>query len=158
MNINLLKEYATVNKLDWRILRAILMNESSGKGFTDKGNVISRFEPAVYKRYRKLFPAMPEKELTCQSTSWGIAQIMGFNYNVLGYNSAIDMLEAFKVSEDEQVKAFLKFCTFYKKGRFLKALQSLDYHLISYLYNGKNYSDNKYDIHLKEHMKEIALA
>lgn len=64
----------------------------------------------------------------------GMGQIMGFNYKAAGYDSAKEMFEAFSTSEEEQIKAMIRFIS--NNPRMLKALQDGDLETFIRLYNG----------------------
>lgn len=66
-------------------------------------------------------------------TSWGLPQMMGFNYRLAGYDSVEAMIRAFADSEDAQIEAM---------GRFIRArglddeLRALDWRGFARGYNG----------------------
>lgn len=71
------------------------------------------------------------------SISMGGAQIMGFNYATLGYDTVQQMFDAFSVSERDQIIGFFNFV----RGRTsesprIAALQALDFVTFARLYNG----------------------
>ena len=45
------------------------------------------------------------------STSWGIGQIMGFNYAAAGYSSVEEMVAQLCLNEDNQLQAMARFIT-----------------------------------------------
>jgi len=49
-------------------------------------------------------------ERAAQSASWGGTQVMGFNYGLIGYASAFDMVNAFARDPRWQVLGFFDFC------------------------------------------------
>jgi len=67
------------------------------------------------------------------SISMGAPQIMGFNYQVVGYASVQHMFEAFAASERAQVAGFFTFVS--TKGA-VPMLQSSDFKSFARLYNG----------------------
>ncbi len=67
------------------------------------------------------------------SISMGAPQIMGFNYQVVGYGSVQHMFKAFAASERAQVAGFFKFVS--NKGA-VPMLQSSDFEKFAKLYNG----------------------
>lgn len=71
------------------------------------------------------------------SISMGGAQIMGFNYPTLGYDTVQQMFDAFSASERDQILGFFNFL----RGRAtesqrIAALQALDFVTFARLYNG----------------------
>lgn len=67
------------------------------------------------------------------SISMGLAQIMGFNYNMVGYPSVEAMFDAFNTEERIQLIGFFDFV---KSRKAILALQNKDYVLFARLYNG----------------------
>jgi len=165
MNSALLEIFGIEREVDWKILASILMVESGGKGFYANGNIKKRYEPGIYagllrKKQNKITRILPglkkswvakhsEEQLSLMSTSYGIAQIMGWHYPALGYQSVEEMVRDYSADEDNQTNSFLKFVTFYRYGKFLKALKDLDYKKIAIMYNGAGYKRNGYDKKLK---------
>lgn len=162
-NLNILKDFANQYKIDWRILAAILMKESNQQGSDNKGKIKFRLERHILSGFRdvklgirKRHPALPglkpewicahnEDELNLLSSSWGMAQIMGYWYNLLNYEDVKDMIDAWQDSEEIQIRDFCLFCVRYNNGRFLKALQEMNYQSIAMQYNGKGFAQNNYD-------------
>ncbi len=81
------------------------------------------------------------------STSFGLGQIMGFNYSLAKYSSVIDMIASFNDSEANQLKGMLSFIK--NNNQMFKALQSKDWAGFASLYNGSGYKEFKYDVRLK---------
>ena len=83
---------------------------------------ISMYKDIVYPKWTKTFykTGMDEwnrlnkaisinKEAALESASWGLAQIMGFNYKMCDCKSVEEFVEKMKSSELEQLKLFLMF-------------------------------------------------
>jgi hypothetical protein len=81
-----------------------------------------------------------------EATSWGLFQIMGFHWSRLGYADVFAFVEAMKVSEAEQLDAFVRFVLADKA--MLAALQARKWAKFAELYNGKAYAENLYDVKL----------
>ncbi|WP_323842960.1 N-acetylmuramidase family protein [Moraxella sp. Pampa] len=77
------------------------------------------------------------------SASWGMFQIMGENWQMLGYESIDDFVEQMNASETQHLNAFVRFIKT-KKG-LLDALQKGDWEKVFTLYNGKAYKKLGYD-------------
>jgi hypothetical protein len=78
-----------------------------------------------------------------QSTSWGIAQIMGFNSRNAGYPYPAEMVAAFTASEDAQVLAMAQFI---RADRVMTdALKRGNWQVFARSYNGPSYAKNEYD-------------
>jgi len=86
-----------------------------------------------------------DQEAALKSASWGMFQIMGFNFADCGYKNAFEFVTAMKLNAGQQLKAFLGFCS--KNPAFIKAAKSKDYAGIARSYNGNDYGD--YDVRIK---------
>lgn len=132
---------------------AVLSVESSGKPFGSDGRLIINFEPKQFvkkvpgeytfpggtqsKEYEALDKAIAINEYYAYwSTSMGMAQIMGFNHSIVGYDSPIKMFDAFQSSDLEQVKSFFRFCEKNKGGILARAASIDDFATFAYYYNG----------------------
>lgn len=84
-------------------------------------------------------------ECAYQSTSWGQFQIMGENWQVLGYQSVDDFVNQQYTSESLQLEAFVRFIEIKtgviagKKVVLLDALKEKNWDVVFTLYNGANY-------------------
>ena len=68
-----------------------------------------------------------------QSCSWGLFQIMGFNYKICGYNNVFDFVNDMYKSENEHLKAFIQFI---KNNNLSKLLKYKNWREFSRRYNG----------------------
>lgn len=94
------------------------------------------------------------EEVACLSTSWGLPQILGENFKVAGFGSALEMVKAMAVSEKNQVEAMIRFITSSPKMR--DALKAHDWPTFARLYNGAGYKQNGYDTKLAVAYKKAA--
>ena len=83
------------------------------------------------------------EEAALMSCSWGQFQIMGENWQDLGYKSVFEFVEQMQTSESLQLEAFIRFIET-KKG-LLTALQKEDWDTVFRLYNGSNYKKLGYE-------------
>lgn len=83
-----------------------------------------------------------------KSASWGLGQIMGFNYELLGYSHVEDMIIDCHKGEYYQAKQIFNFCSNHPSGRVIKALKNKDWRTFAYFYNGESYQRNNYDVKL----------
>ncbi len=107
------------------------------------------WRPSVYESWRTCHTGQDEEWRVFEfarslddtaaklSISMGGAQIMGFNYAALGYDSVQQMFDAFSTSERAQIIGFFNFV----RGRTaeskrIAALQALDFVAFAQLYNG----------------------
>lgn len=94
-----------------------------------------------YPRFNLAFSIDPESAM--KSASWGLFQIMGFNYAAAGYATIGEFVDAMKESEGKQLLAF---CQFIKSNKGLhNALKKHDWETVAKLYNGVAYKKNNYD-------------
>lgn len=77
------------------------------------------------------------------SCSWGQFQIMGENWQDLGYSSIQAFVDQMQTNESLQLEAFIRFIKT-KKG-LLPALQKEDWDTVFRLYNGPNYKKLGYE-------------
>lgn len=86
-----------------------------------------------------------------QATSWGLFQIMGYHYRLLGYDSAKSMSIDLQSTIQPNVSAFGKFLR--NKG-LIDNLRNKEWDKFARLYNGPAYKLNKYDTNIaKEYAK-----
>jgi peptidoglycan hydrolase-like protein with peptidoglycan-binding domain len=80
------------------------------------------------------------------SASYGLFQIMGFNYKACGFEDVQSFVRAMSASEGDQLDAFVSFV----KGdkNLLSAIQSKNWASFAEHYNGPAYAENKYDTKL----------
>jgi peptidoglycan hydrolase-like protein with peptidoglycan-binding domain len=76
-----------------------------------------------------------DKECAQSSTSWGMFQLMGFNYKVCGYETLEAFIKDIYSNEDLQLAAAVKFIK--NNPALLKAVKAKDFLNIALLYNGK---------------------
>lgn len=120
-----------------------------------KGNeniLYPKWEKGHYKggigEYDRLEQARKiNREAADASASWGMFQIMGFNYAACGEES----IESFVCSMCEsEFKQLLLTANFIKKNsQMLQALQARDWAVFAKCYNGPAYAQNRYDVKLE---------
>jgi hypothetical protein len=165
------------SNIDENVLRAFIAVESGGRGFAENGKLIIQFEPAWFKRKAPYAPSGKwslnkierqaaeweafndafkiDPNAAMESTSIGLPQIMGFHWQRLGYDSVGAMWDDFKVSEQNQIKALVKFLETDK--RLYRAVMEKDWHMIAMSYNGAGYAAQAFRLGIKpynEQMKE----
>ena len=91
-------------------------------------------------------------EAALKSTSWGLFQIMGFNYEKVGYENVAEFVAAMGSDEREQLDAFIRFIKNTKrKGKtLLEYLKNEDWESFAKFYNGPAYKKNDYHNKLKK--------
>ena len=155
------------------VIRAVALVESSGKGFDASGRCVLRFEPHIFSAYShgkfdashpklsnpvfspQRFGGWPEYEEAVKldanaamlACSWGMFQIMGFNFSSCGFSSVGAFVEAHQKSESAQLDAW---CQFLISQKLIPLLQSRDWAAFARRYNGEGYSVNHYDSRIRD--------
>lgn len=87
------------------------------------------------------------RECALKSCSWGLGQLMGFNYHLCGFNDLQSFINAMYADEKSQLSAMVNFL---KSKGLLKAMQNKDWHKIALNYNGKKYRKFNYHVKLEQ--------
>lgn len=82
------------------------------------------------------------------SASYGLFQIMGFNYSYCGFSNVEDFYTEMCISESSQLQIFVSFLLHKDNKSMLQALRNGNWAKFASLYNGPNYEDNDYDTKL----------
>lgn len=82
-----------------------------------------------------------------KSASWGLGQIMGFNYEACGYSDVSAFVKDMEVSEAKQLEIMFKFI---QSKQLIDELRREDWEGFASLYNGEGYKVNQYDSKLNE--------
>lgn len=85
--------------------------------------------------------------------SWGIGQVMGMNWESLGYPSLQDFINDMYESEAKQLEAM---CRFIKVNGLVDEMQRKDWVTFARVYNGMAYRKNQYDIKLAKAYAKFA--
>lgn len=168
-----IKNAARELSVDEAILRAVIWVEANGAGFLPDGRPKILFErhkfhklteakyDATYPNVSNVKPGgygSPESEWSrlyvaaqldadaaVMSASWGLGQIMGFNWKACGEKSLMGFVLAMHNSEDSQLMLMAQFI---KSSGAVKYLRGKDFAGFAGSYNGPNYAINKYDAKL----------
>lgn len=84
-------------------------------------------------------------EAAHKSASWGLGQIMGFNFSSIGYATLKEFIDDMYESEAKQLKAMGMFL---KANNLIGKLQRHDWAGFARGYNGSAYAKNQYDVKL----------
>lgn len=85
--------------------------------------------------------------------SWGIGQVMGMNWESLGYPSLQDFINDMYESEAKQLEAM---CRFIKVNGLVDDMQRKDWVTFARVYNGVAYRKNQYDTKLAKAYAKFA--
>lgn len=75
-----------------------------------------------------------DESAALQSTSFGIPQIMGFNYRIGGFVNVLQLVDYLKADELNHYKIFIAYL---EQRGIIQYIKSYDYNKIAELYNGK---------------------
>ena len=92
-------------------------------------------------------------EPALKSASWGMGQVMGFNFAIAGHKTASRMVQSMVRSEDAQLAAMAGFL---KANGLAEKLVRKDWSGFTKLYNGSTYWQNQYDVKLAEQYQRFA--
>jgi hypothetical protein len=158
-------------------LHAFIEAETRGSGFDDQGRPRILFErhkfykylPASKRdaavkaglaspkaggygkestQYAKLERAIAiDRKAALYACSWGLAQIMGFNHKLAGYDDVEEMVAAFMEDEENHLAAAVQFI---QNTKLDDELRRHDWAGFAKGYNGPDYRINRYDEKLAE--------
>lgn len=128
-----------------------------------KGNeniLYPKWEKGHYKggigEYDRLEQARKiNREAADASASWGMFQIMGFNYAACGEESIGSFVRSMCESEFKQLLLTANFIK--KNSQMLQALQAKDWAVFAKCYNGPAYAQNSYDVKLEAAYQKYSL-
>lgn len=166
---------AKVLDCDVAAIKAFAKVESRGSGFLPDGRPVILFERHIFhrmlkqkgitcddtsicstrtggylggsKEHDRLEKAVKiDREAALQSASWGMFQVMAFNWKLCGYTSLQDFINAAYRSEADHLNMFVGFI---KANRtLLEAVRNKNWDIAARIYNGPGYKKNAYDVKL----------
>ena len=86
-----------------------------------------------------------------ESASWGIGQVMGYHWKVLGYASLQAFINAMYKDEVSQLEAM---CRYIQVNGLVSTLKNKDWKAFARGYNGSAYAKNSYDTKLANAYKK----
>lgn len=162
---------ATLLGVDPASVRAVVAVECSGSGFLADGRPkilferhwfykltplpVSKTRPDISnprsggylggaREWNRLNAAISfDRTAALKSASWGLGQVMGFNYRAAGYSDVEDFVAAMHVSEGKQMEAMMNFIK--ANPAMHQALRDRNWQRFAYYYNGPAYRRNDYD-------------
>lgn len=93
-----------------------------------------------------------DREAAYMSCSYGVGQVMGSHWKLLGYQSVHDLVKEARSGFVGQVRLMVRFI---RKNNLIHALKDRDWSAFARVYNGKNYRKNKYDELLEKFYREF---
>ncbi len=165
-------------------LWAILGVETNGHGFLADRRPVALFERHIFSRqtnhqydqshpdisnptpggygapgahqYDRINAAITlNRTAALNSASWGIGQIMGFNFAPAGYQSAEAMVTDMMISEDLQLLAMT---TFIAANNWESMLANNDWRGFAKSYNGPSFEEHAYDVRLASSYQKYLVA
>ncbi len=123
----------------------------------ETGGVIRpRFEQHLMTSYNKKWPTLDLSEIRFQATSFGLGQILGVNYKMVGLSSAKDMYFSSPEEQLIQIGRFLiKRSQKTKSVVVKKRPGDADFRTIGRYYNGPKYAEHHYHESLARWFKEF---
>ncbi|CAM3499682.1 N-acetylmuramidase domain-containing protein [Aequorivita lipolytica] len=121
------------------------------------GVVRPRFEQHFLTKFSKQEPQTDLSELRFRSMSFGLGQIMGFNYSSIGANSAKELYTA---PLEKQITSIARFLTLRSSVRNVVSKTNPtadDFKVVAKYYNGSGYATHHYDESLGRWFREFKL-
>ena len=104
-------------------------------------------------RYEWLKAAMEINEAAAlKSCSWGMSQILGENFSMVGFDTIQAMVRAFMNDEEEHVEAMVKFILASGIDDDLRAER---WHTVARVYNGPGYEKNHYHAKMANEFRKL---
>lgn len=162
------------------VIKAVTDVESRGSGFHPNGSVVILFEGHIFSRYTqgrfdKTHPTISypkwtkkfylggireyerfnaalalDREAALKSTSYGLFQVMGFNFAKCGFAGVESFYTAMCESEGAQLQAFVQYI---KAVSLDDELRNKEWAKFACGYNGPRYAENQYDAKLSRAYK-----
>jgi len=126
-------------KLNPEISSAVRTNQYNKNGY------------AEFVRFQKAYRL--DSDAAIWSTSWGIGQIMGFNYDLVGCKSLNEFASRMFDSELSQINIMFEFIR--KKG-LISSMQTQNWKHFALIYNGPKYAENQYDKKLEKYFNQYS--
>jgi hypothetical protein len=164
------------------VIQAIASVESNGVGYDTAGRIIIRFEGHAFKKLTKGKYDKSNPELSypysqwrkrrhgrnefnaafaldpiaaMQATSWGLFQIMGFNFKFCGFKTVNEFVDFVSKSETNQVIAMIRLME--SKG-LARAMKNKDWATIARKWNGSDNAINSYPLKLAAAYDKFSMA
>lgn len=96
----------------------------------------------TYQHQRLTAASQYHRESALESASWGLGQVMGYQWQGLGYISLQSFINAQYKSEASQLDTL---CRFIRVNQLIHALNCHNWAEFAYHYNGAGYKQNQYD-------------
>lgn len=129
--------------------------EVSGISFPKPGG----YGPVSIQHKKLQHASKFDRDAALKSCSWGLFQLMGFNYQLCGFDTLQQFINAMYESVDRHLDGFVSFIiTNPKKVRGKNLRQALideDCKTAAEIYNGSGYAKNNYDVKLRKSLNHF---
>lgn len=99
-------------------------------------------------QYDRINEAMTcDEDAALRAASWGAFQVLGSNFEMIGYPSPAAMVTDFMIGEGQHLEGFLKYCEAANCARYLRQTPP-DFDAFARAYNGPNYAASGYQLKL----------
>ncbi len=106
---------------------------------------------------KRLSKALAIDELAAlSSASYGLFQIMGFNYKQAGHDSVSKYFDYISIGEKQQLDCFVNYILLDKDKSLLNSLMKKDFTSFAREYNGPGYSKNQYDTKMRNEYARLS--
>lgn len=106
------------------------------------------------QQHRRLEAAsVYDRTSALESASWGIGQVMGYQWRSLGYPSLQAFINAMYKDEASQLDAV---CRYLVVNGIDKYIRAENWDMVAKLYNGSKYKENQYDDKLEAAYKQFS--
>lgn len=128
----------------YRLCSPLVRSKAVGKGLASpSAGAVANPSSQQARWDRLLKPAMElDLQAAYESCSWGVGQIMGAHWKMLGFNSVVEMVDLARSGVEGQIELMARFI---EKSGLKGALARHDWAAVARGYNGPNYKVNKYD-------------
>lgn len=137
----------------WKLLKekgvkpAVLLEKDASLSRVLYAQWTTRHYAGGVKEYHRLEQAVKvDKDAALASASWGLFQIMGFNWNLCNVKNITTFVEAQKTIEGQAECA----CAFLVSKRLVDVLRRQEWATFAKRYNGISYAVHSYDIKLEQ--------
>jgi len=138
-------------------LKGVAYAKSIAKNYPDICNPVSGGYVGGKAEVTRLAKARGIDEVAAlKSASYGLFQIMGFNYEQTGNTSVGKYFDNISIGESYQLDAFVTYLLLDKDGSLLNNLRRKDFTSFAREYNGPGFKKNQYDTRMMEEYLKLS--
>lgn len=137
----------------YRNLSGAKRDEAVRKGLAYRRWGEKPYPPSQDERYAWLRQACEIDETAAlKSCSYGMSQILGENFSMVGYATVAQMVKAFMDDEEEHIEAMMKFILASGIDDDIRAER---WEIVARVYNGPGYKKNRYHIKMAQEFAKL---